>query len=212
MDSGSDAELPKRDQAATHMRLHGAERQGTVLGYLDVAQARVEREEENLSMRGRARLENSAKQGVTARLLDRARDVLDLRLGPRGIARAGRHLRGSLGLRAHLLGLDDDYNLRAARTPRGVHAPPSLVRFITFDGPQETDLRIDLQAYATLRRLPGGERLVQCLKDGIELVRIESRFAADRRKPLSAEQIEGGIGRLLEHRDDDAGDAPSLWG
>ncbi len=116
------------------------------------------------------------------------------------------------GLRAQLLGLDDDYTLRAARMPRGVHAPPSLVRFITFDGTHETDLRIDLQDYATLRRLPGGERLVQRLKDGIELVRIESRFAADRRRPLSAEQIEAGIRRLLEHRDDDAGGAPSLWG
>jgi len=115
------------------------------------------------------------------------------------------------GLRARLLGLKDDYALRAARTSRGVHAPPSLVRFITFDGPQANDLRIDLQDWATLRRLPGGERFVQRLRDGIELVRIESRFAADRRKPLSAAEVEAGIGRLLEHRDDDPGGAPSLW-
>ncbi len=116
------------------------------------------------------------------------------------------------GLRARLLGLKDDYALLAARTPRGVQASPSLVRFITFDGPQSSDLRIDLQDWATLRRLPGGERAVQRLRDGIELVRIESRFAADRRKPLSAEAVAAGIGRLLEHRDDDPGEAPSLWG
>ena len=116
------------------------------------------------------------------------------------------------GIRARLLGLKDDYALRAARTPRGVHATPSLVRFITFDGPDERDPRIDLQDWATLRRLPGGERLVQRLRDGIELVRIESRFAAERRKPMSVAQVEAGVGRLLEHRDDDPGDAPSLWG
>ena len=115
------------------------------------------------------------------------------------------------GLRARLLGLKDDYALRPARTPRGVHATPSLVRFISFDGPQASDLRIDLQDWATLRRLPGGERLVQRLRDGIELVRIETRFAADRRKPLSAEQVEAGVGRLLEHRGDEPGDLPSLW-
>ncbi len=116
------------------------------------------------------------------------------------------------GLRARLLGLKDDYALRVARRPRGVRASPSLVRFITFDGPQANDLRIDLQDWATLRRLPGGERLVQRLRDGIELVRIESRFAADRRKPLSVAEVEAGVGRLLEHRGDDPGDTPSLWG
>ncbi len=116
------------------------------------------------------------------------------------------------GLRARLLGLKDDYALRVARRPPGVRASPSLVRLITFDGPQANDLRIDLQDRATLRRLPGGERLVQRLRDGIELVRIESRFAADRRKPLSVAEVEAGVGRLLEHRGDDPGDAPSLWG
>ena len=116
------------------------------------------------------------------------------------------------GIRARLLGLKDEYTLRAARTPRGAHAPPSLVRLITFDGPNERDLRIDLQDWVTLRRLPGGERLVQRLRDGIELVRIESCFTADRRKPLSVEEVEAGVGRLLEHRDDEPGDVPSLWG
>jgi hypothetical protein len=112
------------------------------------------------------------------------------------------------GLRASLLDLEGMYRLQGARNTR-VH--PSLVRLLAYDGATASDLRIDLQDWAVLRRLPGGDRLVQVVRDGIELIRIEIRFVTRKRAPLSPEAISDGMSRLLERRRDEPNSPPSLW-
>lgn len=112
------------------------------------------------------------------------------------------------GMRASLFDIDGMYALRSARQTR---VPPSLVRLLTYDGPKSSDLRIELQDWAALRRLPGGDRVVQLMRDGIELIRIESRLGVARRAQLSAEVVGAGVARLLEPRQDDAPATPSLW-
>lgn len=118
-------------------------------------------------------------------------------------------LNAGAGLRASLLDLEGMYRLQGARNTK-IH--PSLVRLLTYDGASASDLRIDLQDWTVLRRLPGGDRLVQVVRDGVELIRIESRFVAQKRAPLSAEAINDGMSRLLEQRRDDPNAPPSLWG
>lgn len=118
-------------------------------------------------------------------------------------------LNAGAGLRASLLDLEGMYGLQGTRNTK---ARPSLVRLLAYGGVSASDLRIDLQDWTVLRRLPGGDRVVQVVRDGIELIRIESRFTGERRAPLSAEAINGGMSRLLERRVDDPDAPPSLWG
>ena len=116
--------------------------------------------------------------------------------------------RAATGLRARLLDVDGSYGLR---TPRRARSPASLVRLVSYAGPESNDLRIELQRAAVLANLPGGAKLVQHLRDGIGLLRFEARVRSPARSPLTNEQISAGLGRLLERSADDRQGSPSLW-
>ena len=116
--------------------------------------------------------------------------------------------RAATGLRARLLDVEGSYGLR---TPRRAKSPASLVRLVSYAGPESNDLRIELQRAAGLAKLPGGAKLVQHLHDGIGMLRFESRMRSPARSPLTDEQISAGLGRFLEHSVDDRQGSPSLW-
>jgi Meiotically up-regulated gene 113 len=116
--------------------------------------------------------------------------------------------RAATGLRARLLDVEGSY---ALRTLRKTKSPASLVRLVSYVGPDSNDLRIDLQRTAVLARLPGGAKLVQHLRDGIGMLRFESRTRAPARDPLTEEEIGAALGRLMEHRSDQPSGVPSLW-
>ncbi len=116
--------------------------------------------------------------------------------------------RAATGLRARLLDVEGSYGLRTLRSTR---APASLVRLVGYVGPESSDLRIDLQRPAVLARLPGGAKLLQHLQDGIGMLRFESRTRTPARDPLTEEQINAGLSRLLEPGRDDRASPLSLW-
>lgn len=116
--------------------------------------------------------------------------------------------RAATGLRARLLDVEGSYGLRTLRRTK---VPASLVRLVSYAGPESNDLRIELQRAAVLAKLPGGAKLVQHLRDGIGLLRYESRMRSPARQPLTEEQIRAGLGGFLEHRIDDSPKSASLW-
>ena len=116
--------------------------------------------------------------------------------------------RAATGLRARLLDVEGSYGLRTLRRAK---VPASLVRLVSYAGPESNDLRIELQRAAVLAKLPGGAKLVQHLRDGIGLLRYESRMRSPARQPLTEEQIRAGLGGFLEHRIDDSPKSASLW-
>jgi hypothetical protein len=122
--------------------------------------------------------------------------------------KATSHL-AATGLRATLLDIEGSYGLRLLRKTR---TPASLIRLVSYAGPNGADLRIDLQRAPALNKLPGGARLIQHLQDGLGALRLESRSRMPSREPLSPAQINAGLGCLMEYRAEDAAlEAQSLW-
>ena len=112
--------------------------------------------------------------------------------------------RAATGLRASLLDLEESYRLRGLGRSK---VSASLVRLVSYTG---ADLRIDLQRAAVLRRLPGGSKLTQTLQDGLGAIRLECRSRRTP-SPLSEDQIQAGLDRLLERSAEEPPASTSLW-
>jgi hypothetical protein len=88
----------------------------------------------------------------------------------RGYGRPGQEA-GS-AMRMQLQDVCGTYALRTLRTTRVI---PSIVKLVRFATPDNLDLVIELQRTQSLLMVPGGLRVAQRLKDGLELLRLEQR-------------------------------------